>query len=184
VQSLTLADVGSGAASPVDPVLAQFAVRRERHKQRSVLLFADCEPGFDGRDAHGPSFDPPDGDELPRAALIGIALTDRDDEEAGPPEVEVLDVEANDLGAPASRRERQQARPRGRGWQAASPASSGRAEPFGGDGGPPVVAAGTGALGAFEAVAHDPVIATAYTPSLRSGLAVATARLHGRDFLG
>jgi hypothetical protein len=98
----------SATSRPSIRVSQQFAERRKRDKKRPLLLLADGQPGFERRDRARAGFEAWHSNELSRATLIGLALTDRNYEEARPAEVEVLDVEAGDFGAPPSRCERQQ----------------------------------------------------------------------------
>jgi hypothetical protein len=127
----------------------------------ALLLLADGQPGFDRRDRARPVLEPRDGDELPRATLIGLAFADRDDQKTRPAEVEVLDVERGDLGAPPPRGERkQQDRPiadseRGRRRSLEFDACG---EPLRGNRGAAVVAAGVFAAGALEQVADHALI--------------------------
>jgi hypothetical protein len=81
-----------GHEPPLDPGVAQFAVRRKRDEQRALLLLADGKPRLESRDRARPVLQPRHRDELPRPTLIGLALADRDDQKTGPGEVEVLDI--------------------------------------------------------------------------------------------
>jgi hypothetical protein len=91
----------------LDPGFAQFAVRRKRDEQRPLLLLDNGEPRFERRGRARSVLEPRDGDELTRPALVGLAPPDRNNEEARPAEVEILDVEGGDLGPPSPRGESQ-----------------------------------------------------------------------------
>jgi hypothetical protein len=112
-------------------------VRRKRAEQRSLLLLADRKPRFERRDRARPVPEPRHRHELPGPALIGLALADRNNEEAGPAEVEVLDVQPGDLGPPPPPRQTSAAQSRGRERGRRRPLErERRGEPLGGDGGP------------------------------------------------
>ena len=109
-----------------------------------LLLLEDVKPRFDRRDRARPVLEPRHRHELPRPTLVGLALADRYNEEAGPAEVEVLDVEPGDLGPspPRSKRQQQNRAITNRERRRRRPLEfDARGEPLGGNRGTPVVVA-------------------------------------------